>query len=68
MGGGGGAVGEKRGRLQLFLPELGAASNWKICDKGQLQFFNTFLLIFSLSPLSYPTKYFVYAVHRSRSK
>jgi hypothetical protein len=22
-----GAVGEKRGRLQLFLPELGAASN-----------------------------------------
>jgi hypothetical protein len=66
-GGGGGGV-RKGGRLQLFLPELGAASNWKICDKRQLQLFNTFLLIFSLSPLSYPTKYFVYAVHRSRSK
>jgi hypothetical protein len=46
-------VGEKRGWLQLFLPELGAA-------KGRSQFFNTFLLIFNLSPLSYPAKYFTF--------
>ena len=51
-------MGEKRGggRLQLFLPELGEASKWEVCVKGQPQFFNTFLLIFNLSPLSYATK------------
>jgi hypothetical protein len=45
---GGGRWLRKGGRLQLFLPELGAASNWKICDKGRPQFFNTFLLVFKI--------------------
>jgi hypothetical protein len=53
--GGGGAVGEKRV----------AASNWKICDKGQPQFFNTFLLISqNISPFLIPIISKVYYVYK----
>ena len=62
-----GAVGEKRGRLQLFLPELGAASNRNICDNST--FFNTFPPIFKIfKPFLAPIIVVKIVHHRNRNK